>query len=354
MSRGVSFLFQGSVIHGTPAVFVAVLGLAVSMAWGGPLWAETPPPGGADAQVGGSAIVARGRIDVPIRMTTLYASTTTATPMVARVSVVEGEALKKDQVVATLSNQDLASAVVRVAEQELRLAEEKLKAVQGPARDHEVQAKEAEIDAAVAKQRQTASQAHRANQLRQTDAMAAAAEELRVQEHAEAQANLEMARHQLVAMREQLRTDRAIAAVERDRAEAQLAQAKAELETTLVRAPFDAVVLKVFAHDGGAVAGTGIARIADLQSLRVIADVPEVDAARVRVGNEAFTMLRGSTTPLPGHVTRIANVVNRQNRPDPEAAAPSDAHMVEVEVEVNDLASLPPIIGYETTVRITP
>ncbi len=299
-------------------------------------------------------VVARGRVDVPTQIATVNASTSVATPVVAHIFVKEGDVVKAGQVIATLENHDLAKTALQEAEARLALSRIKLAAVNGPAREADIHAKEAAVQAATAKLHLSQSRAHRANLLRRRNVVSAATQEARDLETAQSQANLETERRQLVAMRDNLVNDRAVAAGNLTLAEAELDHARAELATTTIRAPFAGTVLKVSARDGEVVGPAGIARFADLSRLRVMADVPEIDAARLKLGDRAEITLRGRTHALSGRVIRIAHIVKRENRPDPEAAAPTDAHIVEVEILPDHIARFPPIIGYEATVRITP
>src|SRR5262249_10151757 len=85
---------------------------------------------------------------------------------------------------------------------------------------------------------------------------------------------------------------------ERTRAEAdlalsraQLAEAEALLEKTLVRAPVDGTVVKRYRKSGEAVSDKGdtpIVSFGDVSRLRVRVDVDETDVSRIRTGDRAW------------------------------------------------------------------
>jgi hypothetical protein len=59
---------------------------------------------------------------------------------------------------------------------------------------------------------------------------------------------------------------------------------------------------------------------------------------------------RGSTTVYPGKITRIAPTVKRMQRIEPGGESSTDARFVQVEIELDDQAGMPQVVGRETRV----
>ncbi len=125
----------------------------------------------------------------------------------------------------------------------------------------------------------------------------------------EAEATLEKARADTTAVRSQLAV-----------AQAEERRLAAMLEYATIRAPFDGVVVERNVHTGHLVnAGSSERRpllvVMRLDPVRVIVDVPEVDAVRIQTG--APVELRSPASPgqpLVGQVTRIAWSLNETSR----------------------------------------
>ncbi|BAW00744.1 secretion protein HlyD [Thermus thermophilus] len=126
--------------------------------------------------------------------------------------------------------------------------------------------------------------------------------------YANAQRALENARAGLEAQREALRLRQVqlqedLKAQEAALAQAHLAlaEARANLEKTRVRAPFAGVVLAVFPSPGAQVGpNTPLLTLGDLSAYALALEVDETEIAKVRVGQEVNVTLEG----LPGEVFR--------------------------------------------------
>lgn len=104
-----------------------------------------------------------------------------------------------------------------------------------------------------------------------------------------------LGRERIVSVQELdvLRNRRAVAEARVRQAEAELAQARVNLEYTLLRSPTDGVVLAKLKEVGeiavpGGFAGSGdLIRLANLTDIRAEVDVNEADLARVHIGQDA-------------------------------------------------------------------
>ena len=135
---------------------------------------------------------------------------------------------------------------------------------------------------------------------------------------------------------------------------ARLQMARAELAKTRLVAPTAGRVLRVFAEPGEVAAPTTLQPVllmADLSRIRVRAFVEELDANRVRIGQEATVTADGLPGKLlPGKVTQIAP---RMGRRAPQTDAPGeykDLYYREVIIEPEGADELP--LNYRVLARI--
>jgi HlyD family secretion protein len=115
---------------------------------------------------------------------------------------------------------------------------------------------------------------------------------------------------QAAAIRKQIaqaQTDIAAAQAERERALAQLAEARANRQDLQIVAPFDGTVATRTAEPGEVVAaGTPVVTVVNLGEVYLRAYVPEGDVGRVRVGQPARVYLDSNPSqPLEAFVARI-------------------------------------------------
>lgn len=140
----------------------------------------------------------------------------------------------------------------------------------------------------------------------------------------------------LISMRSLALADCAVAAAEVERARAAVDVAQAELDKTILRAPFDGIVAEVPVQLGEwatpsvpLVVAPDVVDVIDPTSIYVAAPMDEVDSARLAVGLPARVTLDAFPgRSFPGRVVRIAPYVldvESQNR------------TVEIEVEFDDV-----------------
>ncbi|MDQ3745079.1 MAG: efflux RND transporter periplasmic adaptor subunit, partial [Acidobacteriota bacterium] len=115
---------------------------------------------------------------------------------------------------------------------------------------------------------------------------------------------------QAAAIRKQIaqaQTDIEAAQAERERALAQLAEARANRQDLQIVAPFDGTVATRTAEPGEVItAGTPVVTIVNLGTVYLRAYVPEGDVGRVRVGQPARVYLDSNPNqPLEAYVARI-------------------------------------------------
>jgi RND family efflux transporter MFP subunit len=95
-----------------------------------------------------------------------------------------------------------------------------------------------------------------------------------------------------------------------------VAQIKAQLAKTVIRAPFSGTIDEVFVEQGQVVAPSeqGLMRIVNLSNMYVSTSVPETYIGRLKVGTEVDVILSSLGKTYKGKVRQVGNFVNPSNR----------------------------------------
>ena len=95
-----------------------------------------------------------------------------------------------------------------------------------------------------------------------------------------------------------------------------VAQAKAMLAKTVIRAPFSGTIDEVFVERGQVVAAgpQGLMRIVNLNNMYVSTSVPESYIGKLKVGTEVDVFLTSLNKKYKGKVRQVANFINPNNR----------------------------------------
>jgi HlyD family secretion protein len=123
----------------------------------------------------------------------------------------------------------------------------------------------------------------------------------------------------------------------------QVAEVRALLSQTVIRAPFSGTVLKKY-HSAGEDVGVTepIISFGDISRLIVRVDVDETDVAKVRVGQRAyFTAQAYGTKRFTGTVLRIGGQLGRKTIESDDPAEKLDTKVLETLVVLDDHPALP-------------
>ena len=95
-----------------------------------------------------------------------------------------------------------------------------------------------------------------------------------------------------------------------------VAQIKAQLSKTVIRAPFSGTIDEVFVEKGQVVgpSAQGLMRIVNLSNMYVSTSVPETYIGKLKVGTEVDVLLTSLGKTYKGKVRQIGNFVNPSNR----------------------------------------
>ena len=95
-----------------------------------------------------------------------------------------------------------------------------------------------------------------------------------------------------------------------------VAQIKAQLAKTVIRAPFTGTIDEVFVEKGEVVAPSqqGLMRIVNLSNMYVSTSVPETYIGKLKIGTEVDVFLSSLGKPYKGKVRQVGNFINPNNR----------------------------------------
>ncbi|MBP6557267.1 MAG: efflux RND transporter periplasmic adaptor subunit [Flavobacterium sp.] len=95
-----------------------------------------------------------------------------------------------------------------------------------------------------------------------------------------------------------------------------VAQIKAQLSKTIIRAPFTGTIDEVFVEKGEVVAPSpqGLMRIVNLSNMYVSTTIPETYIGKLKVGTEVDVFLTSLGKTYKGKVRQIGNFINPNNR----------------------------------------
>lgn len=284
-------------------------------------------------------IGALGRIEPASRILRISAPFGAEPPRIERIHVRAGDTVVAGQIMALMADHSIRTAAVASAESQVKIAEAELARIQAGTRPSELAAQRARIDALVAQVRLARMTIDRRVVLMRSDAASAAQVD-------DANATLSRLSAELAAAEATYETlanvrgeDIGVSEAALGRARADLAQRRAELELSQIRAPIDGTVLVVNARAGERAGAEGLLSLADLRAMEVVAEIYESDASRLSIGLKAEVLLPGIEAPLPTHVSEIGWLVRRNDAIGTDPVARIDARVIEVRLRLAPEAS---------------
>jgi multidrug resistance efflux pump len=284
-------------------------------------------------------LISRGYTDAPAG-TAVIAGDPTGGGVLQELRIVDGQKVKRDEVIAVLSNYSRADVTVRTTEAELEKAKRQREAMVSGYRTAEIAMQEVVV--------RTAAEELKLKNLEM--ARSGKPPDMKQLELNISQQSLEREQAKLRVMKETLATDIAQIDTDINITAAKLDNARTSREQALVRSPLDGVVVQIYTRQAERISPNGIAKIVDMSQLRVLADVDELHLGRVVTGGKVEVTFRGSGTAYRGKISRIAPTVKRMQRIEPDGGSSTDARVVQVEIELDDPSSMPQVLGRETRV----
>jgi HlyD family secretion protein len=318
------------------------------------------------------AVTALGNLVPEGEVTQLSAPSSLSGVRVERLLVNQGDEVKAGQVVAWLQGYTKATAAWQQAQDQLKVAQAKLAQVEAGAKEGDINAQKANISrlnqqisgenatqqAAIARLNAQVDNAKTENdryqKLYQDGAISAStADSKRLQldtlqqQLKQAQASLDSTRNsikdQLKEAKARLNSIQEVRVVDVNLAKAELksamtavTQAKAERDLTYVTAPIDGKILKIHAKTGEVVATSGIVEIGKTSQMYVIAEVYQTDIENVRIGQKAIISSTAFSSKLPGTVSDIGLLVDRQSILSINPGADTDRRIIKVKIRIDN------------------
>lgn len=283
-------------------------------------------------------LMARGYTEAPSG-TVMVTNDPEGGALIRELRVREGQAVKRDEVIAVMSNYPATEVSVRSAENSLRKVEQvRARALLGT-RQIELALEEDELASAVLDDQLATLRRARAGQ-------PAEERELAVWLAAE---SLNNKRASLALSKARLAADLDLNARDIEKAKASLENAIRTREQALVRSPIDGVVTQVVSRQGEMVSSVGIAKLVDMNQLRIFATVDELHLGRMKPGAPVQVTFRGSSIIYSGHVVLSPLTVKREKRSEADQGVASVRH-IEVEIAADPGTAFPPLLGHEARV----
>ena len=285
-------------------------------------------------------LISRGYTDAPGGTVVIAGDPTSGGSVLVELRVADGQQVKKDEIVAVLSNYSKADVTVRTTEAELQKAKRQRESMVSGYRTAEIAMQEVVV--------KTAAEEVKLKNLEV--ARSGKPPDMKQLEINISQQSLEREQAKLRVMKETLASDLAQIDIDISITSAKLDQARINREQGLLRSPIDGVVVQIYTRKGERIAPSGIVKIVDMSQLRVLADVDELHLGRVVPGGKVEVTFRGSSTAYRGKISRIAPTVKRMQRIEPDGGSSTDARVVQVEIELDDPSSMPQVLCRETRV----
>jgi HlyD family secretion protein len=287
-------------------------------------------------------VVANGRVE-PISEEISVGTQVLGT--LAKVLVKGGDTVSAGQIIAETENADLA-ATVEKADATVNERRAKLEKLLRGARSEERLRIAAEFNDATALLSLAEGDVRRERPLAERHFVAAADFDHKEWTLASLRARQQVAHENLKLINAPPRTeDVDIAQANLDVATADAAAARAVLEKTRIRAPIDGTVLRLLRRAGepvGIYPPTIVAKIGDIRTLRVIAEVEESDIARVRPGQPVYVTADAfKGQHFHGTVSRLADTMGRKELYSDDPSQHLDAKALEVTVTLDKDVRLP-------------
>ena len=283
-------------------------------------------------------LISRGYTDAPAG-TAVIAGDPVGGSVLAELRIKNGQAVKRGEIIALLNNYATADVEVRRIEQEIAKARRKRESMISGYRTAEIALQEISV--------KSASEENRLKEL-ELSRSSVPPDQKQLQSNL-SQQSLEREEAKLRFQKAVLAADLAQTEADIDIFEAKLEEAKIGRELAVVRSPLDGVVVDIYTRQGERISFRGIAKIVDLDQIRIFADVDEIHLRSVKPGGKVEFTFQGSRTVHVGTISRTPLTVKRTKRSEADLGE-SNARLVEVEIKPDDPQSIPQMLGREARV----
>lgn len=263
------------------------------------------------------------------------------------VFVEEGDRVHAGQVVAELENADVKAQILTAAAQVKQNEATLRKTINGARAQERREAYSTVLENSAVLDNARA-EMERYNQLFSAGVISREESERYAREFQVAKAKFDEAEQHHALLDDKTREeDVAAAQAAVELAKAQLAEAEARYDKTLIRSPIQGVVLRKHHRSGESVSNSStvpdpIVTIGDNTVLRVRVDVDETEVAKVKVGQPAYVTADAyGSQKFTGRVVRVGNELGRKNIRTDEPTEKVDTKILETLVQLDPGTSLP-------------
>ena len=287
---------------------------------------------------GNGPLISRGYTDAPAG-TAVIAGDPVGGSVLAELRIKNGQSVKRGEIIAVLNNYATADVEVRRIEQEIAKARRKRESMISGYRTAEIALQEISV--------KSASEENRLKDL-ELSRSSVPPDQKQLQSNL-SQQSLEREEAKLRFQKAVLAADLAQTEADIDIFEAKLEEAKIGRELAVVRSPLAGVVVDIYTRQGERISFRGIAKVVDLNQIRIFADVDEIHLRSVKPGGKVEFTFQGSRTVHVGTISRTPLTVKRTKRSEADLGE-SNARLVEVEIKPDDPQSIPQMLGREARV----
>ncbi|OKH21165.1 ABC exporter membrane fusion protein [Chroogloeocystis siderophila] len=316
-------------------------------------------------------VTALGRIEPEGEVIRLSAPLALDGDRISQILVQEGDSVQAGQVVAILDSRDRLQDALQQALQQVKVTQARVAQVRAGAKRGEIQAQQATItrleaelageiaaqNAAIARWqsevRNANAEYNRFQQLYQQGAIAASsldnkrltaetaqaqldeAQQTQSKTIESLQAQLKEARATLNQIAEVRPVDLQAAQSEVEEALTSVNRARTDLAQAYIKAPISGQILKIHSRVGEKMSDSGIADLAQTNTMLVVAEVYQTDINKVKLGQTATVTSEAINGKLQGVVSHVGLQVDRQNVFSNQPGENLDRRVVEVKIRLN-------------------
>lgn len=316
-------------------------------------------------------VTALGRIEPEGEVIRLSAPLALDGDRISQILVQEGDSVQAGQVVAVLDSRDRLQDALQQAQQQVKVTQARLAQVKAGAKQGEIQAQQATItrleaelageiaaqNAAIARWqsevRNANAEYNRFQQLYRQGAIAASSLDSKRLTAETAQAQLDEAQQTqsktIESLQAQLKeaganlnqisevrpVDIQAAQTEVEEAIASVNRARTDLAQAYIKAPTSGQILRIHSRVGEKISDSGIADLAQTNTMLVVAEVYQTDINKVKLGQTATVTSEAINGKLQGVVSHVGLQVDRQNVFSNQPGENLDRRVVEVKIRLN-------------------
>jgi len=349
----VSTLKHRTKVSVTVWVLLGVLALGIGAALAA-MFSSSSRPAQAVTSSAAVAVACLGRLEPEHGVIEVAAPYFDARPaVVAELQVEEGDWVHPGQVLAVLDGNHIREAEVRSAEAHVAVAQARLAQVKAGEKAGEIAAQQADVARNEATLANAETEFHRYQELFKERVASAEQFDERRMQYETAHNMLEWSRQKLKAVAEVRATDIHAAEAEVAAAIADVQHSRADAELTLMRAPIEGRVLRIYVRPGEQ-AGKTVLDLGRTDRICANAEVYETDVGKIRMGQRATVSSALFAGELHGAVVEIGREITKNEVLPLDPAAFADSRIVKVKVRLDDSRPVAGLIHGKVTVRFEP